>query len=409
MISWRFLEWITAIRFLKEGRMQTGFIVTGIAIGVGVIVFMSAMLSSLQTNFIKRVLTTQPHIQILSPEEVARVQRKALSGQILDPTVQRPAQRQLSIDQWQTIRRQILSLDGVVDVAPTMTFAALALRGEASRSISVTGMDPDIYFRIVRITDFLVAGNPSITGEDIMVGVELARQLGIGLGDKLNVTAASSASRSLTIRAIFDLGNKTVNERTTFVTLRTAQSISGLTGGVTTIDVTVKDIYAADQVAKQIQNDIGIQTDSWITTNAQFFTAINAQKLSSTMIRVFVGLSVAFGIASVLVVSVIQRSRDIGILRAMGASQWQITQIFLIQGGILGLLGSVVGAVLGAGTLILFHTFSRQADGTEIFPLELPFSLLVEAIALAIVTGVTAAAFPAINAAKLDPVVAIRG
>ena len=88
----------------------------------------------------------------------------------------------------------------------------------------------------------------------------------------------------------------------------------------------------------------GIEADSWIKTNAQFFTAVNAQQTSNTLIRVFVGLSVAFGIASVLVVSVIQRSKDIGILRAMGSSQGQILRVFLLQGGLLGASGSIVGA-----------------------------------------------------------------
>ncbi len=403
------IEWIAAIRFLKEGRMQTLFIVTGIAIGVGVIVFMSAMLSSLQTNFLRRVLTSQPHIQIISPDEMARPQRLAIPGAVLASIVQRPAQRQRSIDQWQTIQHQLLGMEEVVNATPTVSVAALAVRGEASRSISITGMDPEVYFKIVKIPDYIVAGTPLITAEDIIIGTELALKLGVSLGDRINVSAASTASRSLTVRAIFDLGNKGANERSAFVTLRTAQSLSGLVGGATTLDVTVTDIYAAETIAAGIQDTIGIETDSWIKTNAQFFTAVNAQKLSSNLIRFFVALSVAFGIASVLVVSVIQRSRDIGILRAMGASQQQILRIFLIQGAVLGFFGSLAGAAIGIGALVLFHTYSRQADGSEIFPLEIDPFLLVEAVALAIITGIGAAAVPSLSAAKLDPVVAIRG
>jgi lipoprotein-releasing system permease protein len=158
-----------------------------------------------------------------------------------------------------------------------------------------------------------------------------------------------------------------------------------------------------------VQAATGIQADSWIKTNAQFFTAVNAQQNSNTLIRIFVGLSVAFGIASVLVVSVIQRSKDIGILRAMGTSQGQILRVFLLQGGLLGFLGSLVGAAAGGSAVVFFHSLMRQADGSELFTLVLEPSLFVYAVLLAAATGIAAAAVPALRAAKLDPVVAIRG
>ena len=139
--------------------------------------------------------------------------------------------------------------------------------------------------------------------------------------------------------------------------LRTAQALLNLVGGVTTIDLTVSDIYAAETIAQAIQAATGVEADSWIKTNAQFFTAVNAQQTSNTLIRVFVGLSVAFGIASVLVVSVIQRSKDIGILRAMGTSRGQILRVFLLQGGLLGFLGSLVGAAAGAIGLVFWHGY----------------------------------------------------
>jgi lipoprotein-releasing system permease protein len=158
-----------------------------------------------------------------------------------------------------------------------------------------------------------------------------------------------------------------------------------------------------------VQATTGIEADSWIKTNAQFFTAVNAQQTSNTLIRVFVGLSVAFGIASVLVVSVIQRSKDIGILRAMGSSQGQILRVFLLQGGLLGFLGSLIGASAGGLALVFWHGYLRQPDGSELFPLVLDPSLFISAVVLAAITGVMAAAVPALRAAKLDPVVAIRG
>jgi lipoprotein-releasing system permease protein len=408
MNRWTPFEWIAAIRFLKEGRMQTMFIISGIAIGVAVIVFMSAMLAGLQANFIKRVLTSQPQIQLLAPDEVARPLRRG-AKEVEAPTIQRPTQRTLSIDQWPKIRDQMQAMQEVTVVSPTVSGSALAVRGDASRAITITGMDPAVYFKIVRLPDYIVAGEARVTSDDIIVGTELAKDLGATVGDKLNVEAASGASRVLTITGIVDLGSKGTNQRATYVALRTAQSLLNLIGGVTTIDLTVQDIYAAETLAQEIQASIPVEADSWIKTNAQFFTAVHAQETTNTLIRLFVGLSVAFGIAAVLAVSVIQRSKDIGILRAMGTSRGQILRVFLIQGGLLGLLGSVFGSAMGAAALVFWHNYARQVDGSELFPLILDRALFIASAVLATVTGVAAAITPALRAANLDPVVAIRG
>ena len=408
MNRWLPIEWTMAVRFLREGRLQTIFIIGGIAIGVGVIVFMSAMLAGLQANFIKRVLTSQPQIQLLSPDQIARPLRNA-KGEIEDAVVQRPSQRVISIDQWPKIRAQMQAMPEVVTVSPTILGSVLAVRGDASRSVNLSGVEPDSYFKIVKIPDYIVAGEPRLTSEDVVIGTELAKNLGAAVGDKLNLQATAGASRVLTISGIVDLGNKSVNQRVCYAALRSAQSLLGMIGGITTIDITVTDIYAAEDIAQRIQAANVVEADSWIRTNAQFFTAVQAQQNTNTLIRLFVGLSVAFGIAAVLIVSVIQRSKDIGILRAMGTSRAQVLRVFLVQGGLLGFVGSLFGAAMGAFALVYWHSVARQADGTELFPLILERSLFIYTALLATVTGILAAMAPAVRAAKLDPVVAIRG
>jgi len=253
MNHWLPFEWITAIRFLKEGRMQTIFIVTAVSIGVSVIVFMSAMLSSLQANFIKRVLTSQPHIQLIPSDEVARPQRVTSAGLVVAAAVQRPAQRIRSIDQWQKVRTLLKEWPGITNVSPTMSTAALAKRGESSRSVTVTGIDPEVYFRIIRIPDYIIAGEPRLLTDDILIGTDLAHDLGVNLGDKIIVSSGTGATRILTISGIFDLGNKGANQRSTFVALRTAQALANLVGGVTTIDLTITDVYAAETVAQSVE------------------------------------------------------------------------------------------------------------------------------------------------------------
>jgi lipoprotein-releasing system permease protein len=408
MIRWLPFEWIAAVRFLREGRLQTTFIVGGISIGVGVIVFMSAMLAGLEANFIKRVLTSQPQIQLLTRDQVARPLRDA-AGEVEDAVVQRPSQRVISIDQWPKIRGQMQAVSEVTAVSPTITGSVLAVRGDASRAVTLTGIEPDSYFKIVKVPDYVVAGQARLTSDDVVIGTELAKNLGATVGDKLNLQATAGANRVLTITALVDFGNKGVNQRATFVALRTGQSLLGMIGGITTIDLTVKDIYAAEVIAQRIQAGAAVEADSWIATNAQFFTAVQAQIYTNTLIRIFVGLSVAFGIAAVLIVSVIQRSKEIGILRAMGTSRGRILRVFLVQGGLLGFVGSVFGSAMGAFALVYWHAVARQADGTELFPLILERSLFVYTALVATATGLLAAMAPAVRAAKLDPVVAIRG
>lgn len=409
---WLPFEWIVAIRFLREGRLQTVFIIAGVAIGVGVIVFMSALLSGLQSNFIRRVLTAQAHIQLLPPQEVTRPLRQgrnAVSGEVEGAIIQPPLQRLKSIDQWQAVAEQIRAIPEVKVVAAVAGGSALVVRGSASRAISVTGIEPELYYRIVDVGAKIMRGHARLSGTDIVIGTELASDLGVDVGDKLRVTTASGAITTLTVIGVFDLGSKGANQRSTFVALHTAQSLLGLPGGVTSLEVTVRDVYAAEVIAQRITAATGVEADSWIKTSAQFFAAVSAQTTANNAIRFFVGLSVAFGIASVLVVVVVQKSREIGILRAMGISQGQILRVFLLQGGLLGLGGSVVGSAFGALALVLWQRLARNADGTSLFPLAFDPVLFVIALLLATVTGLLAAFAPALRAARLDPVVAIRG
>ncbi|MEJ1156891.1 ABC transporter permease [Prosthecomicrobium sp. N25] len=408
MRFWRSFEWITAVRFLVQGKMQTAFILGGCALGVGVIVFMSAMLAGLQANFIRRVLTSQAHIQIVRPDAVARPLRAA-PGLVEAAIVQQPTQRTLSLDQWQSTLAALEARDDIVTASPTVTGSALGSRGAVTKSLSVTGVDPAVHFRIVRIPDYLVRGEARLGSDDILIGTDLARDLGIDVGDKLTVTVSGGRARVQTITGLFDLGNRGANQRTVFVALRTAQSLFGMLGGASTIDLAVRDIYAAETIARDIEATLPVEADSWIRTNAQFFTAVRAQRNSNTVIRVFVGLSVAFGIAAVLIVSVIQRAKDIGILRAMGTRRGQVMRIFLIQGALLGLGGSLAGSALGGFGLILWHDLARQVDGSELFPLILEPSLFAAAAGLATLTGLAAAVAPALRAAGMDPVEAIRG
>ena len=400
-------EWIVATRFLREGRMQSLFIIVGAAIGVAVIVFMSALLDGMQANLFRRLLSSQPHIVLERPKDVARplrFERGATAARI-----QTPQQRPDTIDQWQKVRDEMLLRSDINAVAAIVSGPAFVVRGATNQSVSLTGIEPDAYARIVPLPDKVVAGAFRITNSDMLVGQQLAADLGVGVGDRLRLVSAGGASVTLNISGLVDLGSRGANQRAVYVLLSTAQNLLQLTGAVSAIQLTVRDPFQAEAIAKSVAGQTHLDALSWIATNNQFFLGLNAQRFTSELIRLFVGLSVAAGIASVLVVSVVQRSKDIGILRAMGGSRGQILRVFLLQGAIVGLLGSVAGSMLATVLLAGWRMIAKNPDGTPMFAIEIGAKLYLLAALIATVTGLVAAVTPALRAARLQPVEAIRG
>jgi lipoprotein-releasing system permease protein len=236
-----------------------------------------------------------------------------------------------------------------------------------------------------------------------VIGALLAADLGIRVGDKMRLVAGEGREALLNVAGIFELGVRELDQRYVYLDLKQTQSLLNLPGGITVIDLTVRDIFAADAAANRVSRLTGLKAESWMQSNAQLMNALRSQSLSTGMITFFVGLSVAFGIASVLSISVVQRTREIGILRAMGTTREQMTKVFLVQGAILGLGGSAIGAFAGYGLVWIFNEFGPGLFHVPISPTLVPGAMLV-----ATLTGVLSAAVPARRAARLDPVVAIR-
>ncbi len=408
MVSYLPFEFIAAVRFLREGLIQSFLIVFGVAVGVSVIVFMSAMLSGVQGNILSRVLSTQAQIEVNPRKDVSRSLLKVDDAKVLR-VVQSRTQRQVKVDQWRKIRDALSRMPEVAVVSPMASGSVFLVRGGASRTVSMSGIQPEDYYRFIAIPDYMIAGTSRITGQDMLIGKDLADDLGLRVGDKILVRSSSGATETLNIAGIFDLGNRGFNLRNVITLLNTAQNLLGLVGSVTTIDVTLQDPYGANAVADILAATNNVEADSWIRTNAQFFTAMRTQSVSFSAIEGSVAVSVILGIASVLVVSVVQRSREIGILRAMGASQGQVLRVFLVQGAIVGFLGSLFGSALAWAFVILWKTFAVNADGTQFFPIAIAPRLYLMTALGATLCGVLAASVPALRASRLDPVVAIRG
>jgi lipoprotein-releasing system permease protein len=286
--------------------------------------------------------------------------------------------------------------------------AGFAARAAASQPIAMMGVEPQAYQRIVRMEKYLKAGRFEVSGANAVIGVELAKDLGVTVGDKIRLVTMDGRNDLFSIAGIFDIGNRDLNRRWVFISVKVAQTLLDLPGGITQIDLRVADLFAAEAIARPLQAQTGLQVESWMQSNAQLLSALNSQSISNNLIRAFVTVIVAVGIASVLVVSVVQKQKEIGILRAMGASPQRIMAVFLLQGGFYGLLGSALGSGLALGLLNFFSRITRNADGSVLVSPDLDVSVVLGACALALGVGLLAAALPARRAAQLDPVQAIR-
>lgn len=396
------IEWTIAVRFLREGRAQSTLILVGIAVGVAVIVFISSLISGLQSNIVERTLGTQAHIKVEPADEANRVLPPA-QGSVQLILEDKRAQRLRSINNWQQVRDALDRVPGVSAVSPLITGPAFARRGEARESIALMGIDAARYRRIIPVQDQMVEGVFRIGGDDVVIGRQLARDLGVRVGHKIRLDGGEGRQSTVNVTGIFELGVRELDARYVYVDMKRAQSLLDLPGAATVIDLTVDEIFAAEDIAERIARLTGLKAESWMATNAQLMNALRSQRLSMGMINVFVGLSVALGIASVLSVSVVQRTREIGIMRAMGIRRGRVLRVFLLQGALLGLAGSVLGGLAGLALVAAFNTF-----GPRLFIIPVVPSLLLAAALIATVTGVLSAAVPARRAASLDPVEAIR-
>jgi len=395
-------ELIAAFRFLREGRFQTVLILSGVAVGAAVIVFLVALITGLQDDLIARTLGTQPHIVLRPPDDAARPVVRPAPGETVDALVEKRAQRLRSIDGWQRALADAAATPGVTAASPMVSGPAFAARGSAQKSVALLGIEPERYTRIVPVHTRLVAGRFRVTGEDAVIGVDLAKDLGASVGDKVRLATAEGRTMTVTVAGVFDLGLRDLNRRWVLITLRSAQTLLDLAGGVTNIDLAVSDLFGAEAVATAIAARTGLAAESWMKTNAELLVGLRGQSGSSAMIQFFVSVAVAFGISSVLVVSVVQKSREIGILRAMGASRRSVMLIFLIQGGVVALAGALLGCALGTWAALAFQSWQG------VFHVWLGWQLYAAAIAGATAIGVLAAIAPALRAAHLEPVAAIR-
>jgi lipoprotein-releasing system permease protein len=193
--------------------------------------------------------------------------------------------------------------------------------------------------------------------------------------------------------------------------IATAQDMFSFGPGVTSVELQVSDVFAANTIALEMSTLLApypVQVDNWKDQNEQLLSGLQGQTASSLMIQVFVLAAVVIAIASVLVIKVVQKSRQIGILKAMGMTDRASSLVFLFEGLLLGAAGSVIGVTLGVALLLSFVTFATNPDGSALIDLYLDYGFVIGSGIIAVLAACLASLAPARRSSRLTPIEVIR-
>ncbi len=407
------LEWRVAIRYFRAAGLQSVLMVAGVAVGVTVFVFIASLIGGLQEQIIQNTIGSISQVTLEARDKPPRTPQQLRTpvhpGMQYVTRIEKYGVLEARISNWQPVIHQLDGDPALTAVAPTVLGAGFATRGQLTEPITFHGIEPSRENGIIDLRKDMVAGSLNVSGQHCVIGTELADNLGVGVGDKVITLSSKNRRMTFTVAGIFDAGIVDVNQRSFYVSLSNAQRILNLVGYISAVETKLRNIFDANSVADHLAASTGLKTRSWMRQNAQLLSALQAQSGSSAMIEAFTMLSVAFGIASVLVVSVVQRSREIGILRSMGIRGRSVTLIFLYQGIVVGVVGSIVGSI--AGTLLIFGLLrlpGNTASGSHLFPAQWQFAYVAQASITAIVVCIGAGIAPARRAAALDPTEVIR-
>jgi len=403
-----------ALRHLRSGGGQTLLTVAAVAAGVTVVIFISSLVFGIRAH-VSDVLTDMlPSVTVSPPDPLPTSLRDAGVGGYgpSSSRIERQTQQTKYIDNWPSVVREIQALPGVVSAAPVVDGQAFISRGGRRLGALLTGAEPARLNTVQHLTKYVTAGSyVSLASDEILVNYKLVTELAIGLGDRVIVTSSSGLARSFRVAGILDTGQSPAG--IAYVNLRPGQSLFGTGGSVTAVYVRCDDLFHADQVADRITAIFPYRVDSWSRLYPEFVSSLGAYEAVAYLVSTFSLVASGFAIASVLIVSVIQRGRQIGILKGIGARSGQIQAIFLFEGLGVAIFGAAVGAGAGCAVVRGLSAFKQAGSHPgvppqDLFPSHLTWQLVVIAMFAAILTTVAAAVLPARRAARLNPVEVIK-
>lgn len=378
-----------ALRFLTSSKGQTVLIALGIAIGISVQIFIGSLIQGLQISLLDATIGNASHITINADEKNA------------------------PINDYKSILSTVTSNHTEIEnISPTLTRGAFIKVGDDVEQIVYRGFELIEADKIYKFSNALVEGTQLPKENEILIGVDIAKDFDIRIGDTVEIITPEGDIYENKVVGTFDLKVSSINKSWVIGSLATAQMLFDFTSDqVSAIEMQIDVPFDADVLSERMQNESGIDDilfNNWKADNEQLLSGLSGQSTSSYMIQVFVVISVVLGIASVLAITVLQKSRQIGILKAMGINDRLSSQIFLLQGLILGILGGIFGIILGLGLLWSFTKFALNPDGTPVVPIYINLSFIGLSGLIAVVASTVASIIPAIKSKKLSPIEVIK-
>lgn len=377
-----------ALRFLKEGRGQTVFILLGIAVGVAVQVFLNTLITGLQEDLVNQTVGNSSHIWIEGKSDF---------------------DTETNLLEWDNIIEIIDNREDIAAISPLVEGNGFIVTNAEAVPIQLKGIELDQADAIYNIISRLDVRLTSLSGNQVLIGQGIAEEYGISTEDVIRLSLPNGIVQNYAVAGIFDLGNSASNNTWVMMDIKQAQKILGLGNKISKIEMQINEIFDAEIIAEELDGRfINVRVDNWIQSNSSLLSALRSQSSSSIMIQVFVLLAITLGIASVLAVSVVQKSKQLGILKAMGTKNKHASRIFLLQGALLGLLGALLGT--GFGMLLIYGFLYGTSIGTGVplFPLSIEYTSILVIGGIAVVSSTIAAAIPARKTARLNAVEVIR-
>jgi len=371
-----------AWRFLRSSPGQSTLIACGIAVGIATQIFVGSIIISLQANLLDTTIGSAPHVTIQAIKES-------------DPVRFTPTMKEL-------VNNDPRVKPGTI--APVRSVPALFSNGTDSATLGLIGGNLKELDGIYKISDKTLEGKASLGTGEIMVGKEFAEKYGISAGDSIALSLTGGQSGSFTVTGIFDLGSSQFNGRQAFVSGKVPQNVLGWANDeYQAINTQLIEPYDSKDVASSWSSRLpGVSVVEWQGQNASLLAGLVAQSASSYMIQGFVLVAVALGIASTLAIAAVQKTRQIGILKAMGLGDKAAGRIFLFQAAMLGVAGSVLGVLLSFAILALFSLSPAP------FTISMEPRFVAISAGIGIVVALLSSIIPIRATSKLDPIEVIQ-
>lgn len=405
-----------AVSHLVNRRRQSAISVMGVALGVGFFIGISSLMQGFQRDFVARVIDVQPHVVIkdeyrLPPPQPAET---TFPGGAVELHGLKPRDEVRGIRNSRAVLDALAEMPGVA-TAPTLSGQVLLRYGSKDVSANVTGIEPEKERRVTRIEQDIIAGSLDAlhtSANGIIIGEGVAAKAGAALGDSVSVVSPEGVVLKMKVVGIFSSGVTSVDNFDVYTLLKKAQVLQNRPNVINRIRLRLDDIEKASQLAQRIEDRFGYRTESWEeqSRNVLGIFVIQNGIMYSTVSAILI--VACFGIFNVISTVVYEKTRDIGILKSMGFREADILRIFVLEGLIVGFVGTLCGWLVGLGIVTLLGSIQFEMVGflkTQGFVLhKTPAHYLISG-GFAIASATFAAWLPARRAARLNPVDIVRG